>query len=280
MKIIYFGTDVFLSIFRWLIESEHEILALYTYHNQDEYIRDEGVCALAKQYEIPIHHERITEAEVTEAFQTGRCDLLLSAEYDAKIPTPNIENFRGVNIHNSLLPEGRGYFPVEMRIFKGYDYGGVTIHKLVEKFDQGDIVLQKKFPIATTENDRMIYAKCNAVAAKMTKELLGAFEEYWQNAIEQQGGSYWEKPTKEDYTITEDMTIAQIEHVYRSFGRFTVVQYDDKEDKVEHIETQNSLKWIKNREALKAKKYILFKAVDGVLKIYLQNAYSLNTVVF
>ena len=59
------------------------------------------------------------------------------------------KKFRGINIHNSLLPEGKGYFPIEMRIYKGYDYGGVTIHQLTDNFDEGAIVMPKKIPDCT-----------------------------------------------------------------------------------------------------------------------------------
>ncbi len=147
MKILYFGSDVFLPVFQDLVESDHKIVALYTYHDDREYIRDEGVVALAKAHDIPVHHDRITEAEMIALCQSGVVDLVLSAEYDRKIPTPDIPEYHGVNIHNSLLPEGKGYFPIEMRLYQGYDYGGVTLHKMVERFDCGELVLQEKFDI-------------------------------------------------------------------------------------------------------------------------------------
>lgn len=270
MKIIYFGTDVFLSVFSWLLESEHTVTDLYTYHNPEEYIRDEGVCALAHRHNIPVHYERLSEAEIVQLFAAGKCDLLLSAEYDAKIPVPDIDSFRGVNIHNSLLPEGRGYFPVEMRIFQQYDYGGVTIHKLAEKFDEGDIVLQRKFSISSTENDRAVYAKCNHLAAEMVKELLRDFSGYWAEAKKQTGGSYWEKPSCADYTVTEKMTVEQAEHIYRSFGRFTEIVYRNKNYKVEHLVTPNSKAWLSSPDIMRDNPYIAYPVLDGVIGVYLQ----------
>ena len=144
MKIIYFGTDVFYECFKYLVNSEHEIVALYTYHNENEYIREDKVAALAKNNNIPIRYNKMTLDEAQTLFSSNDCDLFFSAEYDSKIPIPDTKNFRGINIHNSLLPEGKGYFPIEMRIYKGYDYGGVTIHQLTDNFDEGAIVMQKK----------------------------------------------------------------------------------------------------------------------------------------
>ena len=39
MKIVYFGSDVFLSCFEYLAGG-HEILALYTYHNEEDYFTE------------------------------------------------------------------------------------------------------------------------------------------------------------------------------------------------------------------------------------------------
>lgn len=269
MKIIYFGTDVFFSMFQWLLNSQHEIVSLYTYYEPDEHIRNERICALARQHQIPVSHERISEAEIINAFATKQCDLLLSAEYDAKIPVPMLPSFRGINIHNSLLPEGRGYFPIEMRLFYGYDYGGISIHKLAEKFDMGDILMQRRFPILQTENERAIYAKCDALALDMIKPLLDNFDTYWDNATAQGGGSYWQKPKVEDYTVNQAMTIAKIEHIYRSFGPFTRIELDGKLHHVEHIATDNTRLWVGN-DAILDRQCIKFQACDGVVDVYLQ----------
>ena len=36
MKVVYFGSDVFLSCFEYFVE-KHQVLALYTYHNDEDY---------------------------------------------------------------------------------------------------------------------------------------------------------------------------------------------------------------------------------------------------
>ena len=236
MKIIYFGTDVFYECFKFLVESEHEIISLYTYHNEDEYIREEKIAALATEKNIPIVYDKLTEAQALSLFAEKKCDLFFSAEYDSKIPTPNIENFRGINIHNSLLPEGKGYFPIEMRLYKGYDYGGVTIHKLTAQFDKGDILLQHKFDITLAENDRDIYKKCHSSAAMMTAKLMNDFEHHWHNAQKQNSvGSYWAKPSLNELTITNDLTVQEAKHIYRSFGRLCFAKVEGILYKVEAI---------------------------------------------
>ena len=240
MKILYFGSDVFLPVFNDLVNSSHEIVALYTYHDAKEYIRDENIVHLAQTAKIPVHHDRISDDAMIRLFEEGKIDLVISAEYDRRIPTPKIEKYRGVNIHNSLLPQGRGYFPIESRLIQGYDYGGVTIHKMVEAFDCGDIMLQERFDISQEDNDRILYQRCAQIARGMTLSLLDNLEYIWNNATPQpQGGSYWYLPKAPDYTITTAMTEQEIKHIYRAFGRFTRVEYSGEIFAVEHLVCYN-----------------------------------------
>lgn len=50
-----------------------------------------------------------------------------------------------INKHNALLPSYGGVYPVFNSIADGKDYTGVTIHKMTEKIDEGDILAQEKF---------------------------------------------------------------------------------------------------------------------------------------
>lgn len=42
MKVVYFGSDVFLSCFEYFVE-KHHVLALYTYHNDEDYFTEYAI---------------------------------------------------------------------------------------------------------------------------------------------------------------------------------------------------------------------------------------------
>ena len=42
MKVVYFGSDVFLSCFEYFVE-KHQVLALYTYHNDEDYFTEYAI---------------------------------------------------------------------------------------------------------------------------------------------------------------------------------------------------------------------------------------------
>lgn len=272
MKILYCGIDVYLPVFEYLADSEeHEIVALHTYHEENEYIRDEKIVAAAKRRGIPATLERPSPAYLAALFQSGGCDLLLSAEYDRKLPVLELAQYRGVNLHNSLLPEGRGYFPVEMRLYKGYDYGGVTIHKLAEEIDRGDVLLQERFSIAPEECSLDVYEKSARVALRLTKRLLADFPRYWTAAQPQDETKavWWPLPTEKELTITPDMRVAEMHHIFRSFSYLTRLQLNGRRYAVTRMEciddAGRAYPALPNLERTTARE-IVFRARDGVVK--------------
>lgn len=274
MKIIYCGIDVYLPVFEYLADSkEHEIIALYTYHEESEYIRDEKIIAAAKRRGIPSTLERLSAARLEELFRNGGCDLLLSAEYDRKLPVLDLDRYRGINIHNSLLPEGRGYFPVEMRLYKGYPYGGVTIHKLAEAFDQGDILLQERFSIAPEDCSLDVYRKSEQIALKLMKCLMGDFSKYWMTAQPQDEtkASWWPIPSREALTITPDMCIEQIRRVFRSFHYLSRLEINGQRYAVRWMECMDHAGNVyigpPEDDQFASFQEIAFKARDGMVRV-------------
>ena len=84
---MYFGSDVFLSCFEYLVERE-EILALYTYHNDEDYFNEYNIVSMAKELGIPVHYEAIGQERIRQFFKEEGCDLFFIAEYDKKIDIP------------------------------------------------------------------------------------------------------------------------------------------------------------------------------------------------
>lgn len=62
-------------------------------------------------------------------------------------------------VHDSLLPEYRGFAPLNWAIINGENTTGVTLFYLSERTDEGDILLQKVVPISESENAPDLYEK-------------------------------------------------------------------------------------------------------------------------
>ena len=140
MKIVYFGSDVFLPCFTYFLQ-QHQILALYTYHNDEDYFTEYAIVKLARERNIPVHYEAITPQEITRYFTEEGCELFFIAEYDRILTLPQeLPSFRGVNTHSSLLPQGRSYYPIEGAMERSLARTGVTMHKVAQRLDGGEDV--------------------------------------------------------------------------------------------------------------------------------------------
>jgi UDP-4-amino-4-deoxy-L-arabinose formyltransferase/UDP-glucuronic acid dehydrogenase (UDP-4-keto-hexauronic acid decarboxylating) len=58
---------------------------------------------------------------------------------------------RGFNLHGSLLPKYRGRAPLNWVLVNGESETGVTLHRMVNRADAGDIVAQKSVAIGADD---------------------------------------------------------------------------------------------------------------------------------
>jgi methionyl-tRNA formyltransferase len=76
------------------------------------------------------------------------------------------------NLHGSLLPLYRGRCPVNWVLVNGEKETGVTLHRMVEMPDAGDIAAQKRVPIAFEDTAVSLYGKLCRQGALLLDEVL------------------------------------------------------------------------------------------------------------
>lgn len=64
-----------------------------------------------------------------------------------------------VNLHASLLPKYRGAAPIQWAIARGETETGVTVQKMAEQVDSGDILVQEKISINENETANQLYPR-------------------------------------------------------------------------------------------------------------------------
>ncbi len=268
MNIVYFGTDVYLQTFLYMAKN-HNIMMLYTYHNDEDYFTEYGIVKAAKELGIPVSYARIKEDEVRDLFTNKRCDLFFSAEYAYIIPIPeDLKNFRGVNVHAALLPHGRGYYPIESGMARGDEYFGVTMHLLAPKIDRGDIVFQHKVKKQSDMDSVDIYLENAIYVFQMAKDLLEDVDEVLKKAHPQgELQPYWKRPETKLLTIDHDMTCDEALELYAKFNGMTEVVIDGKCYYISSI-MKGKTKVLDNVVFIAENKCI-YKAKDGNLRLNL-----------
>ncbi len=137
MKLIYFGFDFFAGVLRRVLADGHEVARLYAYCTDNRWNFNREVLRLARRHRIPVSFGKPLQAEI-DALTRGGAELLLVCGYPHKVPCTGW--VRGVNLHPSLLPEGRGRWPLPWQILRYPEAAGLTLHKLTDAWDSGDVL--------------------------------------------------------------------------------------------------------------------------------------------
>lgn len=107
-------------------------------------------------------------------------DFIVVAAYGQILKSEilSIPRYGCINIHASLLPRYRGAAPINWAIINGEDETGITIMKMEEGLDSGDILLKKSIPITEADDSITIHDKLSKLGGELIVEgLMGIVDE-------------------------------------------------------------------------------------------------------
>lgn len=216
MKVAYFGYDLLASCALQVEAAGHEVVHVFSFDTDGVTEHNDALWAFAVDRDIPFQTARVRREDLFALRDSG-CELIVCAGYLYRIPTGIL---RGINIHPSLLPQGRGPWPMPWVILKGLGQSGVTLHVLEKAMDSGNILAQEAFPVSPRETLHTLTAKIQEAAPRLLFACLTRLDDAWHNARAQGEGSYWPEPAESDMTISSDMDIPDIDRVIRAFDGF------------------------------------------------------------
>ena len=117
--------------------------------------------------------ERLDTPEWLARLRGWAPDVLFSFYYRRLLPQAvlDVASRGALNVHGSLLPRYRGRVPTNWVLVRGETETGVTLHYMVARADAGDIVAQRRVPIASDDTAYTLYRKQTAAAAAMLREV-------------------------------------------------------------------------------------------------------------
>ncbi len=97
--------------------------------------------------------DKLGAPECIEALSAWAPELILVAAYGKILPKVilDLPAYGCINVHASLLPRYRGAAPIQWAILRGEERTGVTIMRMNERMDAGDILLQRETRIGADE---------------------------------------------------------------------------------------------------------------------------------
>jgi methionyl-tRNA formyltransferase len=165
----------------------------------------------------------VNEPAVIDAVSAKRIDWLFIIGWSqiARKQLLDAPVFGALGMHPTLLPEGRGRAPIPWAILKGLERTGVTLFRLNEGVDTGDIIAQEVLPIASDETATSLYDRVRLAHETLIERVWPALT---AGAIGFQPqdktlASQWPARTPEDGRITTDMDCRTADRLVRATTR-------------------------------------------------------------
>jgi methionyl-tRNA formyltransferase len=178
---------------------------------------------LAEAYQIPVFQPaKLRTPEALEPFHAWKPDLIVVAAYGKMLPNTvlTLPPLGCINVHASLLPKYRGAAPIQWAIAEGEEETGVTIMRISERMDAGDILLQKAIPIEADETGGSLHDKLSTLGAEALRETLQLLKQGQLLARPQNetDATYAPIIKKEDGRIDWRLSAITIERYIRAFN--------------------------------------------------------------
>jgi methionyl-tRNA formyltransferase len=177
-------------------------------------------CALEKRLPVLQPERARNEAFVDELRQLAP-DLIVVIAYGQILPRAilDLPKYGCLNVHTSLLPKYRGAAPIQWAVLEDEKETGVTIMKMDEGLDTGDIVAVEKTPIVPEDNASTLHDRLGQIGAEL---LVRTIPDYIAGKIKPQkqpaeGSSYARKIKKEDGRIDWNLPARRTWNMVRAF---------------------------------------------------------------
>jgi methionyl-tRNA formyltransferase len=181
MRVVFFGSPgAALPSFAALIEAGHEVALTVTQPDRPagrgKKLAAGPVKAFAAGRGIPIiQPERIRRDQAAfEAIRAAAADIHVVVAFGQIIPSSIIDlpPWRSINVHFSVLPKFRGAAPVQWAILRGETRTGVTIFRLNERMDEGDVLTTAETAIGPGETAGELEARLAKIGAELLQNTL------------------------------------------------------------------------------------------------------------
>lgn len=218
MKIAYCGFDLFAGCLKQIIAMGHEVVKVFSCEVDEVFESSKAVRSLSSDNSIPFTYEIISTKDISYLENIG-CDVLISAGYYYKIPLS--QKIKQINIHPSLLPDGRGPWPMPWYFLKDYKKCGVSAHLITDALDEGDILLSDTVDIEEEDNLETLTYKLVLSAEKLVSQVLSDLPHYYENRVVQTEGTYWKEPGVKEKTFTPKTPYKTVDKITKAFYGFT-----------------------------------------------------------
>ena len=227
MKIIFLGSSDFsVPSLKRIIEDGHEVLAVVCQPDRPNArgnkIEISGVKKLALEKEIPVYQFNKIRTEGVDIIKNLNADLMVVVSYGQILSQELIDlpKLGTINVHGSLLPKYRGASPIASVILNGEEKTGITIMRIAQEVDAGNMLLKEETKILENETCGELSQRLSEIGANLLSKALvelekGTLVEEVQNHKE---ATFTKMIKKEDALINFNEDAKTIVNKIRAFN--------------------------------------------------------------
>lgn len=184
MRVVFMGTpDFAVGTLESLIEAGHQVAAVVT---QPDKPKGRGksltmtpVKEAALAHRIPVYQpKKVREPEFVDNLRAIAPDVIVVAAFGQIISKEILEmpRYGCINVHASLLPAYRGAAPIQWAVINGDRETGVTIMRMNEGLDTGDMIEKVVVKLDEKETGGSLFDKLSKAGAKLCVKALEKLE--------------------------------------------------------------------------------------------------------
>lgn len=180
MRVVFMGTpDFAVGTLEAILAAGHEVVGVVTQPDKSKgrskALVPTPVKEVALKHDILVYQpKRIRCEEAIETVKAMNPDVIVVVAFGQIIPKEILEMapYGCLNVHASLLPAYRGAAPIQWAVLNGDKESGVTIMRMDEGLDTGDMISKVVVPLDEKETSETLFDKLSVEGAKLLVETL------------------------------------------------------------------------------------------------------------
>ena len=215
------------------LAARHEVVCVYTREPQEagrgKKLTKSPVHEFAEAHGILVRTPKtLRSAEAQAELKALQADISVVAAYGLILPQAVIEAFPlgCINIPGSLLPRWRGAAPIQRAIEAGDNESGITIMKVVEKLDAGDMLLKGSVPITAETTGETLHDAMAGLGAELIVKALDNWQNLHAEPQDERLVTYAAKIDKAESRLDFSMPAEVLERKIRAFNPYPAVYFE------------------------------------------------------
>jgi len=226
MRIVFFGFQTWgRKTLQALIDQHHDVPLVITHPASAQSYKaiwSDSVEQLARQHDIPVHLTDRVDAETIDLVKRAEADVIVVNSWYTRMPAELYElpPHGTLNFHDSMLPRFTGFSPVLWALISGETEIGLTVHRMDEGLDTGDILVQKSISVGPRDTATDLVTRTIDLIPDVLATALSALESgtaTW-TPQDKSARTYFHKRSEQDSKIDWHWDATDLERFVRALS--------------------------------------------------------------